>query len=321
MIYYRWYLNYISKTGMVGPVNLQQLYYFRTLAEMKHFTKASVKLMVAQPSLSHSINDLESELGISLFNRNNRQVTLTKYGQLFLEYVDQALSILDEGQLKLNDFISPEQGTVSLHYVSSIDPFIPYLLARYFQDTGFQTTFQLQQDTNIHIQNHLLSGEADLGLGMLYDEADGLKTHKLANHELVLLVASNHPLARKGSVDLREIQGENFIAYKRECSIRDLIDDILRSLQVRPRIVLETIHDTMIFGSVAANLGVALVPAPLSGHHYNIKALALENDIPGHELYLKWKDMKYISPAVCRFRDYVINQPGLFQDFRKKGSG
>ena len=299
-------------------MNLQQLYYFRTLAEVKHFTRASIKLMVAKPSLSHSINDLESELGISLFNRNNRQVTLTKYGQLFLEYVDQALAILDEGQLKLNDFISPEQGIVSLHYVSSIDPFIPYLLARYFQDTGLQTTFRLQQDTNIQIQSHLLSGEADLGLGMLYDEAEGLKTHKLTNHELMLITASDHPLAQRDSVDLREIQGENFIAYKRECTIRNLIDDILCSFQVRPRIVLETIHDTMIFGSVAANLGMALVPAPLSQQHYNVKSLQIENDIPEHELCLKWKDMKYISPAVCRFRDYIINQPELFQDFRAK---
>lgn len=299
-------------------MNLQQLYYFRTLAEVKHFTKASVKLMVAQPSLSHSINDLESELGISLFDRSNRQVTLTKYGQLFLEYVEQSLDILEEGQIKLNDFISPEQGTVSLHYVSSIDPFISYLLARYFQDTGFQTTFQLQQDTNIHIQNHLLSGEADLGLGMLYDEAVGLKTHKLGNHELTLLVCNDHPLAKQDSVDLRDINGENFIAYKTECSIRHLIDDILKSFQVRPRIVLETIHDTMIYGSVAANLGLALTPAPLTEQHYNIKALRIQNDIPGHEICLKWKDVKYISPAVCRFRDYVVNQPGLFEKFRQR---
>ena len=57
-------------------LNLQQLYYFRTLAEVKHFTKAAMKLMVTQPSLSHSINDLESELGVSLFIRTNRMVTL-----------------------------------------------------------------------------------------------------------------------------------------------------------------------------------------------------------------------------------------------------
>ena len=141
-------------------MNLQQLYYFRTLAEVKHFTKAAMKLMVTQPSLSHSISDLEAELGIALFVRTNRMVTLTKYGELFLEYVDQSLNLLDEGRARLEDFISPEQGVVSLHYVSSIDPFVPYLVARYFQENkGLQTIFQFQQTSNVAIQNALLSGE------------------------------------------------------------------------------------------------------------------------------------------------------------------
>lgn len=297
-------------------MNLQQLYYFRTLAEVKHFTKASIQLMVAQPSLSHSINDLEAELGICLFCRSNRQVELTKYGELFLEYVDQALKILDEGRMKLNDFICPEQGSVSLHYVSSIDSFFPYLLAQYYKECNVQTTFQLQQATNIHIQDNIISGEADLGFGMMYDEAAGLKVHKLGCHELVLLVSESHPLAQVDSIDLRDIRGCNFIMYKRECAIRTLIEKIIEDLDFRPRFVLETIHDSMIYGSVAANLGVALVPAPLSKQYYNIKALRVENDIPGHEIYMKWKDMKYISPAVCKFRDFIIDHQGIFDEYR-----
>ena len=302
-------------------MNLQQLYYFRTLAEEKHFTKASLKLMVAQPSLSHSIRDLEDELGICLFDRNNRQVTLTKYGELFLEYVTQALDILDQGQLKLNDFISPELGTVSLHYVSSIDPFITYLLTRYYEDTGLQTTFRLQMASNINIQKNVLSGEADLGLGMLYDDAAGLDVHKFAEHELMLLVSTKHPLAQQDSVDLRDIAGNSFIAYNHECTIRDLIDGILDSLHVSVRITLETVHDTMVYGAVGANFGVALVPALLGKYHYdayNVKELAIKNDIPRHNIYLKWKKMKYISPAVCKFRDYIIDNPDLFDSYRRQ---
>lgn len=299
-------------------MNLQQLYYFRTLAEVKHFTKASTKLMVAQPSLSHSINDLEAELGVCLFNRTNRQVSLTKYGELFLEYVSQALETLDTAQLKLNDFISPEQGTVSLHYVSSVGPFIPFVLARYFEDTGLQTTFQLQNDTNINIQNSLQTGEADLGLGMRYDDAPGLLMHKIANHELVLLVSQDHPFAARDEIDLADIRQENFITYKKHCTIRTVIDQALDDVGLKPRIVMETVHDTIIIGSVAANLGVALAPEPLGGNQYNIKALRVKNDIPEHGLYIKWKDVKYISPAVCTFRDYLIGHPGLFEEFRKQ---
>lgn len=298
-------------------MNLQQLYYFRTLAEVKHFTKAAMKLMVTQPSLSHSISDLEAELGISLFVRTNRMVTLTKYGELFLEYVDQSLNLLDEGRARLEDFISPEQGAVSLHYVSSIDPFVPYLVARYFQQNkGLQTIFQFQQTSNVAIQNALLSGEANLGLGMVWEQASGLESHKLGDHELVLLVSANHPLARQESVDLRQVRGERFITYRYECVIRWLIDEIFRSLELEPRIVSETIHDTMIYGSVAADLGVALVPAPLGIKHYNIKALPIENEIPKYEVHLRWRNDRYTAPAVSQFRDFVINSKGLFENYR-----
>ena len=298
-------------------MNLQQLYYFRTLAEVKHFTKAAMKLMVTQPSLSHSISDLEAELGISLFVRTNRMVTLTKYGELFLEYVDQSLNLLDEGRARLEDFISPEQGAVSLHYVSSIDPFVPYLVARYFQQNkGLQTIFQFQQTSNVAIQNALLSGQASLGLGMVWEDVPDLESHKLGDHELVLLVSANHPLARQESVDLRQVRGERFITYRYECVIRWLIDEIFRSLELEPRIVSETIHDTMIYGSVAADLGVALVPAPLGIKHYNIKALPIENEIPKYEVHLRWRNDRYTAPAVSQFRDFVINSKGLFENYR-----
>jgi DNA-binding transcriptional LysR family regulator len=297
-------------------MNLQQLYYFRTLAEVKNFTKASIQLMVTQPSLSHSINDLESELGISLFDRSNRQVNLTKYGELFLGYVERSLTILDEGRTKLNDFISPEHGTVSFYYVSSLDAFIPYLISRFYQEgNGSKCVFQFQQTTNVKIQEALRRGECDLGIGMLYDDAAGLGTYKLGEHELALLVSSQHPLAQQDSVDLCQIKGERFITYKEECTIRGVIDDILSSLHLEPQIVLETIHDTMIYGAVAANFGVALVPAPLNGKGHSVKALHIENQIPNHNVYLKWKNAPYISPAVVHFRDFIIEHDEIFNDF------
>lgn len=298
-------------------MNLRQLYYFRTLAQIKHFTKASVQLMVTQPSLSNSMNDLEEELGICLFNRTNRQVSLTKYGELFLEYVNRSLSALDEGVLKLNNFISPEQGTVALHYVSSLDPFVPYLVARFYEENaGLQTTFQFEQTTNINIQNSLAAGTADLGLGMNYDLESGLKYHKLGEHKLVLLVSTNHPLARQDSVDLQDVRGAKFITYNYDCVIRSLIDNIFSSLALDPHIVCETIHDTMIYGAVAANLGIALAPMPLRRNLYNVKALTITNPIPNHEVYLRWKDIRYTSPAVSFFRDFIMEHPNIFDEFR-----
>lgn len=298
-------------------MNLQQLYYFRTLSEVKHFTKASIKLMVTQPSLSHSINDLEAELGVAMFDRSNRQVTLTKYGELFLEYVNRSLDILDEGRAKLSDFIDPDQGTVSLSYVSSLEAFIPYLVARFYKETqDIQIMFQFQQSPNAGIRDCLMEGHADLGMGTKTD-ACMLKSHKLGEHELVLLVPNDHPFALLNSIDLREIKNEKIVTYKRDCDIRDYIDSIFKIVDITPQIISETTHDTIIYSSVAANYGLALVPAPLGLNHYNVKTLRIENELPKREVYLTWKDIRYISPAVCRFRDYIISSGEILDAYRR----
>ena len=78
-------------------MNLQQLYYFRKLAEVQHYTEAAKALYITQPSLSDSIASLEHELSVSLFQKKGRGVQLTKYGQEFYQYVNQALGILEHG--------------------------------------------------------------------------------------------------------------------------------------------------------------------------------------------------------------------------------
>ena len=65
-------------------MNLNQLHYFVTLAYMEHYTKAAKQLSITQPSLSHAIGMLEQELGTYLFEKQGRNVVLTKYGKVFL---------------------------------------------------------------------------------------------------------------------------------------------------------------------------------------------------------------------------------------------
>lgn len=298
-------------------MTLQQLYYFRTVAEVRHFTKAATKLMVTQPSLSHAINELESELGICLFDRSSRNVTLTKYGELFLDYVDRGLRLLDEGQEKLYDFIDPSHGTVALGYVSSLEAFVPYLVTRFYSETqGMHTLFQFYQMPNADIKAGLLSGAADLGIGTLNGDRCGLNASLIGEHTMVLLVSDDHPLATQDSVDLAALGQERLITYDRQCDIRTYIDQVFHTVGLSPSIALEATHDTIIYSSVAANYGVALVPAPLGVTPYHVKSLRIENQIPKRELSLMWKEMRYTSPAVCRFRDFILSHQNILDAYR-----
>ena len=78
-------------------MTLDQLYYFRKLAELQHFSKAAAELYISQPSLSYSIKNLEKELGAPLFQKNGRNVVLTKYGKEFYNYVAEVLTQLETG--------------------------------------------------------------------------------------------------------------------------------------------------------------------------------------------------------------------------------
>ena len=84
-------------------MNLYHLRYFVTLARMEHYTRAADLLAITQPSLSHAISSLESELGVKLFKKNGRNVTLTKYGKSFLTDAEDILQKLDTsvGNLQL----------------------------------------------------------------------------------------------------------------------------------------------------------------------------------------------------------------------------
>ena len=82
-------------------MTLNQILYFQTVARHQHFRLAAAELSISQPSLSRSIAVLEEELGIILFERKGRTVTLTKYGKLFLEHADR---ILDEVRLAQNAY-------------------------------------------------------------------------------------------------------------------------------------------------------------------------------------------------------------------------
>ena len=79
-------------------MNLQWLYYFDTIAELEHYTKAAEKLHVSQSNLSHAIKELENEVGAELFERKGRNIKLSKYGEIFLPYVRQTLNSLASGR-------------------------------------------------------------------------------------------------------------------------------------------------------------------------------------------------------------------------------
>ena len=126
-------------------MNLYHLRYFMVLAEMQHFRKASEKLCITQPSLSHAISQLESELGVTLFDRQSRSSLLTKEGRQFLDYVQKSLSILDDG-VSVMQRAAKGEGVIKLGFLRTLGTsFIPEVVSSFLKT---------RPDKAIHFEFH-----------------------------------------------------------------------------------------------------------------------------------------------------------------------
>ena len=100
-------------------MNLDHLRYFVKLAEVGHYTKAAEQLCIAQPSLSHAMRTLETELGVPLFERSGRNTVLTRYGREFLHCAQRTLATLDQGVGSLQHSAQGE-GLIRLGFVRAL---------------------------------------------------------------------------------------------------------------------------------------------------------------------------------------------------------
>ena len=300
-------------------MNLRQLYYFKAIAELEHYTRAAEKLYVSQSSLSHAIRELEDELNVEFFVKRGRNVELTKYGQLFLPYVQKTLETLETGIATLTDYINPNTGTVVMAGFPSLAQFAPDIIVRYVSETNrVDVRLQFNQEaTYAQLREQLLSGKVDLIFATAVDDPRVASSY-IGKHQIVLLVPLGHRLARYDEVDLRELDGEDFIAFDTNCQLRSVTDQIVKDLQIKPNITMETAQDLIIYGLVAASHGVSIIPYPLGGVPYNTKIIRIANDIPPRRLYLSWNKEQYLPPAAEYFRDFVIRSGEVFTQFLDK---
>src|SRR5580698_9208310 len=147
---------------MVSSMELQQLKYFRAVAEQEHVTKAAKKLFVSQSAVSRAVTQLEEELGVALFHRQGRAVILSRQGKTFLEFVTRAQGILEAGMLQLREEAGKEIGIVALGFLHSLGLQMIPRLVREFRKVHPSVQFVLVQRPANELIRHLFEGGIDL---------------------------------------------------------------------------------------------------------------------------------------------------------------
>ncbi|MDD9147267.1 LysR family transcriptional regulator [Sporolactobacillus sp. CQH2019] len=285
----------------------QQIEYFQVVARLQHMTQAAEALSISQPALSRSIARLEEELGVSLFERQGRNIILNQYGKLFLKHVNRILKEIEETKREIQALLDPEYGEVSLGFLHTLGVNMVPDILRTFQCNHPHTKIKLYQNNNISLLRQLQVGEIDLCLVHHAFDFPHIQWEKLWTEELFIMVPASHPLAKRKSITLDEIQSEPLISYKPGFELRKIADKLCRKANFTPNITFEGEEVTTLAGLVAAGLGVALLPDQEEIDSSKVAKLHVSWPSCERQIGLSWYEDRYLSPAATRFKDFVFS--------------
>lgn len=240
----------------MNRMELRQLTYFEAVARCGGFTRAAGQLHVAQSAVSAQIRALEAELGVALFTRTTRRVTLTAAGARLLERARAALNELDTARGEIAEMSEVLRGRVTIGATSVLGPFdLPTALA------GFHGRFpgvalSLRSGLIAALLGKLDNGEVDLVLGPVHEDLPArFAAHILAGESVVLAL----PPGARAVHALSDVREEAFVCLSAGSGLRAILDAAAKAAGFSPRVLFETSSPASIRELVSAGLGVALM--------------------------------------------------------------
>ena len=289
-------------------MNFNQLLYFCVLAKTEHYTQAAKLLSITQPSLTHSIKELEKELGVCLFNKQGRNVKINQFGLYLYEHVSPILYSLEKTRNDLITMIDPKKGTIHLSFLPSLaSKFIPTIISEFVKnEENSQINFVFNQGISEEIQEDFKENKVDIAFTSDL-EGDGITSIPIIKQELYLITPLEHPLAEKEEIDLSEAVQFPFVYYDEKSVLRPILDKLFKSNHIKPNIAYQLADEVAVCGFVSANLGIAIVPNTFGLERFPIKVIKIKKPLEDRFIYLSFSTDKYMSPPVTKFKDFILD--------------
>lgn len=288
-------------------MNLYHLRYFVTLAHLEHYTKAAEILSITQPSLSHAIASLEKELGVKLFEKDGRNVVLTKCGQTFLKDVEQALGMLDSSINKLQMTGSGE-GRIDVAMLRTLSEVVPNLVKN-FLDTRPNKNIHFYFHTSTGLTPDIIQGlkdrQYDVAFCSKMDNEPLIDFVPIARQELVLIVPNGHPLEERSSINLAETLPYPQIVFSKRSGLRPIIDRLFEQCGGLPKIEHSLDEDQAIAGLVSAGFGIAVVPRMQILDYMPVKVIEIEKPNWERVFYMASLKKVYQAPVINDFIRFI----------------
>lgn len=256
-------------------MNLRYVKYFLAVAEHQGFTKAAAALYVSQPALSQQVKLLEESLGVQLFDRSGRNTRLTDAGEVYLQYVQSAFKMLDEGKRAIHDVENLSRGSLRIAVTPTFTSYLIGPLVAEFYSSYPQITLHIQEISQEKIEALLLNDEIDIGIAFEAGVSNEIESIALLNENLAVVMSKQHPLAKRSTLTFSDLTQEVLILLNSSFATRKQIDHAFREVGLYPNIQMETSSISAILEIIQRIPLATILPAAISNKNNNLVSIAL----------------------------------------------
>jgi LysR family transcriptional regulator, transcription activator of glutamate synthase operon len=287
-------------------MEIRQIQYFLSIVETSSFSAAAEEYFISQSSLSKRIIALEEELGILLFDRSKRKVSLTNAGEAFLEHAQKINSSYKAMLVDISGYKS-EAGTFSIAAIPVISQYGITTYIAQFREVYPTIEFTLDEIDGLNILSAVEDHRYDLAFTRhhLLDHTK-FTSLEISKDKLLVVVASKNQHAIRSSISIKELSNDNFIIFDKVTDLNSLITDECRKAGFEPTIFYSSHRKVSVFSLVGANIGIALMPSKIFDYHKNpdVLAIPLDEEIECNMVLVYLKNYKLPKSAQV-FIDFI----------------
>lgn len=288
----------------------RQLRVFNEVARQLSFSKAAQALHLTPPAVTMQIKELESHVGLPLFERSGRQVALTTAGEYMLVYARKILSTLKDAEDAAARMQKLEIGTLTIGMVSTAKYFLPRLLVE-FQHEHEGVEVRLIVGNREQLLKMLQGNEVDIAIMGRPPREMATRAEPFAAHPHVFVASADHPLLRHGQLSVRSLQPYSFIVREHGSGTRAAMEKFFETGHFEAKVTMEMSSNETIKQAVMAGMGLSFLSLHTVGLELDNKLIAVL-DVEDTPVVRAWNVVhtlsKLLSPAAEAFRYFILER-------------
>lgn len=293
-------------------MNLTDLRYALAVAQEKHFRKASERCFVSQPALSLSIQRLEEELGVKLFERNRKEVTVTPVGLLVLEQAQRTLEEADKIKSVAKQHHNPLEGVFKLGVIFTIGPYLLPDLIPLLHEKAPLMPLDVEENTTANLTELLKNGKIDAAIIALPFQLPNVETRALYDEPFAVVAPKSHPLAKQKTITPHTLNSEKVLLLASGHCFSNQVVEACPQLRQHTNDVLQGNSLETVRHMVASGLGITVLPQSALVDRYKnplLATIAFTEPAPSRRVAIAWRKSYARTQAIDALISAIANLP------------